>query len=45
VVQDPYLLHELHRVFTVYDSKYKFAVNRVGGAVFNLDQLPGFFDP
>jgi hypothetical protein len=45
MVNDPYLLHELHRVSTVYETQYKYAKNRIGGAVFSLDRMPGHFDP
>ena len=44
MMTDSYLLHELYRMYSIYELRYKFASNKVGKAVFSIDKLPGKFE-
>ena len=44
MIQDPYILHELYRIQSIWERKYKYENSRVGQAVFSIDKLPGIFD-
>ena len=37
-------MHELYRIQSIWERKYKFEKSRVGQAVFSIDNLPGIFD-
>ena len=37
-------MHELYRIQSIWERKYKFENSRVGQAVFSIDKLPGIFD-